>query len=85
MFFVLSNIFIYLFIYLMGMDISEHIAFRCSVTGVNYIDITCGQLKRINERMETIFKQWHRTSETILLLQYPVAANLIGVAYSCCL
>jgi hypothetical protein len=34
---------------------------RCSVTGVNCIDITCGLLKRINEIMETIFQQWHRT------------------------
>jgi hypothetical protein len=58
---------------------------RCSVTGVNCIDITCGQLKPIKESMETIFKQWRRTSETILLLWNPVAANLVGMAYSCCL
>jgi hypothetical protein len=42
---------------------------RCSVTGVNCKDIMCEQLKQINERMKTIFlEQWHRTSETILLL-----------------
>jgi hypothetical protein len=58
---------------------------RCPITGVNCIDITYGQLKRNNESMETIFEQWRRTSETILLLQNPVAADLVGVAYSCCL
>jgi hypothetical protein len=58
---------------------------RCSVTGVNWIDVTCGQLKQINERMETIFEQWHRTSKMILLSQNVVAADLVGVVYSCCL
>jgi hypothetical protein len=58
---------------------------RCSVRGVNCIDITCGQLKKINDSMETIFEQWRRKSEMILLLRNPVAADLVGVAYSCCL
>jgi hypothetical protein len=30
--------------------------------------------------METIFKQWRRTSEMILLLRNPVAADLVGLA-----
>ncbi len=35
--------------------------------------------------METIFEQWRRASEMILLLRNPLAADLLGVAYSCCL